>query len=108
MKVASQVLGDLKVAYVDKTIIRKLDAHKPLEDLDALNLIGGVFSAGYQARRKKLSLADPFHDYHSVEKKEPVQETYSKLTSKKLADALNEEYARSQLMGKSAWSNPDF
>lgn len=40
--------------------------------------------------------------------KEPVQESYSKLTSKKLADALNEEYARSQLMGKSAWSNPDF
>ena len=108
MKVASDVLGDLKVAYVDKTIINKLDNHKPLEDMDALNLIGGVFSAGYQAKRKKLSLADPFHDYHAEEKKEPVQESYSKLTSKKLADALNEEYARSQLMGKSAWSNPDF
>ncbi len=108
MKVASDVLGDLKVAYVDKTIINKLDNHKPLEDMDALNLIGGVFSAGYQAKRKKLSLADPFHDYHAEEKKKPVQESYSKLTSKKLADALNEEYARSQLMGKSAWSNPDF
>lgn len=108
MKVASDVLGDLKVAYVDKTIINKLDNHKPLEDMDALNLIGGVFSAGYQAKRKKLSLADPFHDYHAEEKKEPVQESYSKLTSKKLADALNEEYARSQLMDKSAWSNPDF
>ncbi|HJF87711.1 MAG TPA: hypothetical protein K8V88_09780 [Companilactobacillus farciminis] len=88
--------------------MKKLDDHKPLEDLDALNLIGGVFSAGYQAKRKKLSLADPFHDYHAEEKKEPVQESYSKLTSRKLADALNEEYARSQLMGKSAWSNPDF
>lgn len=108
MKVASDVLGDLKIAYVDKTIIKKLDDHKPLEDLDALNLIGGVFSAGYQAKRKKLSLADPFHDYHAVEKKEPVQESYSKLTSKKLADDLNEEYARSQLMGKSVWDNPDF
>lgn len=109
MKVASDVLGDLKIAYVDKSIVKKLDDHKPLEDLDALNLIGGgIFSAGYQAKRKKLSLADPFHDYHAEEKKEPVQESYSKLTSKKLADALNEEYARSQLMGKSAWSNPDF
>lgn len=108
MKVASDVLGDLKVTYVDKTIVKKLDEHKPLEDLDALNLIGGVFSAGYQAKRKKLSLADPFHDYHAEEKKEPVQESYSKLTSKKLADALNEEYARSQLMGKSAWQNEDF
>lgn len=45
MKVASDVLGDLKVAYVDKTIINKLDNHKPLEDMDALNLIGGgIFS----------------------------------------------------------------
>lgn len=43
MKVASDVLGDLKVAYVDKTIINKLDNHKPLEDMDALNLIGGYF-----------------------------------------------------------------
>lgn len=43
MKVASDVLGDLKVAYVDKTIINKLDEHRPLEDLDALNLIGGYF-----------------------------------------------------------------
>ena len=30
------------------------------------------------------------------------------MTSKKLADDLNEEYARSQLMGKSVWDNPDF
>lgn len=45
MKVASDVLNDLKIAYVDKTIIKKLDDHKPLEDLDALNLIGGgIFS----------------------------------------------------------------
>lgn len=45
MKVASDVLGDLKIAYVDKTIIKKLDDYKPLEDLDALNLIGGgIFS----------------------------------------------------------------
>ena len=43
MKVASDVLGDLKSAYVDKTIVKKLDEHKPLEDLDALNLIGGYF-----------------------------------------------------------------
>ncbi|MDK7952173.1 hypothetical protein [Lactobacillus paragasseri] len=62
MKVASDVLGDLKIAYVDKSIVKKLDDHKPLEDLHALNLIGGLFSAGYQAKRKKLSLADPFHD----------------------------------------------
>ena len=41
MKVASDVLGDLKTAYVDKTVVKKLDEHKPLEDLDALNLIGG-------------------------------------------------------------------
>lgn len=58
MKVASDVLGDLKVTYVDKTIVKKLDEHKPLEDLDALNLIGGVFSAGYQAKRKHLALAN--------------------------------------------------
>ena len=45
MKVASDVLGDLKIAYVDKSIVKKLDDHKPLEDLDALNLIGGgIFS----------------------------------------------------------------
>lgn len=43
MKVASDVLGDLKTAYVDKTVVKKLDEHKPLEDLDALNLIGGYF-----------------------------------------------------------------
>ena len=43
MKVASDVLGDLKTAYVDKTVVKKLDEHKPLEDLDALNLIGSVF-----------------------------------------------------------------
>lgn len=42
------------------------------------------------------------------EKKESRRDAYSKLTSKKLADALNEEYARSQIMGKSAWQNEDF
>lgn len=108
MKVASDVLGDLKVAYVDKTIINKLDNHKPLEDMDALNLIGGVFSAGYQAKRKHLALVNPFNDFYAEEKKESRREAYSKLTSKKLADALNEEYARSQLLGKSAWQNEDF
>lgn len=108
MKVASDVLGDLKVAYVDKTIINKLDNHKPLEDMDALNLIGGVFSAGYQAKRKHLALANPFNDYYAEEKKETRRDAYSKLTSKKLADALNEEYARSQLLNKSAWQNEDF
>lgn len=51
MKVASDVLGDLKVAYVDKTIVKKLDEHKPLEDLDALNLIGGCFQPAI--RRKE-------------------------------------------------------
>lgn len=108
MKVASDVLGDLKVAYVDKTIINKLDEHRPLEDLDALNLIGGVFSAGYQAKRKHLALANPFNDFYAEEKKESRRDAYSKLTSKKLADALNEEYARSQLLNKSAWKNKDF
>lgn len=108
MKVASDVLGDLKVAYVDKTIINKLDNHKPLEDMDALNLIGGVFSAGYQAKRKHLALANPFNDFYAEEKKENRRDAYSELTSKKLADALNEEYARSQLLGKSAWQNKDF
>lgn len=108
MKVASDVLGDLKDTYVDKTIVKKLDEHKPLEDLDALNLIGGVFSAGYQAKRKHLALANPFNDFYAKEKRESQKDTYSKLTSKKLADALNEEYARSQLLGKSAWQNEDF
>lgn len=69
MKVASDVLGDLKTAYVDKTVVKKLDEHKPLEDLDALNLIGGVFSAGYQAKRKHLALANPFNDYYAKDKK---------------------------------------
>ena len=108
MKVASDVLGDLKVAYVDKTIINKLDNHKPLEEMDALNLIGGVFSAGYQAKRKHLALVNPFNDFYAEEKKESRRDAYSKLTSKKLADALNEEYARSQLLNKSAWQNEDF
>lgn len=108
MEVASDVLGDLKTAYVDKTIVKKLDEHKPLEDLDALNLIGGVFSAGYQAKRKHLALANPFNDFYAEEKKESRRDAYSKLTSKKLADTLNEEYARSQLLGKSAWQNEDF
>lgn len=108
MKVASDVLGDLKTAYVDKTIVKKLDNHKPLEDMDALNLIGGVFSAGYQAKRKHLALANPFNDFYAEDKKEVRRDAYSKVTSKKLADALNEEYARSQIMGKSAWQNKDF
>ena len=108
MKVASDVLGDLKTAYVDKTVVKKLDEHKPLEDLDALNLIGGVFSAGYQAKRKHLALANPFNDYYAKDKKESRREVLSKLTSKKLADTLNEEYARSQLLNKSPWQNQDF
>lgn len=108
MKVASDVLGDLKTAYVDKTVVKKLDEHKPLEDLDALNLIGGVFSAGYQAKRKHLALANPFNDYYAKDKKESRREALSKLTSNKLADALNEEYAKSQLLNKLPWQNQDF
>lgn len=69
MKVASDVLGDLKTAYVNKTIVKKLDEHKPLEDLDALRLIGGMFTAGYQAKRKHLALANPFNDYYAKDKK---------------------------------------
>lgn len=56
MKVASQVLGDLKVAYVDKTIIKKLDDHKPLEDLDALNLIGGYFQQAIRPKGRNCRL----------------------------------------------------
>lgn len=55
MKVASDVLGDLKVAYVDKTIINKLDNHKPLEDMDALNLIGGGVFSRLSGEKKALS-----------------------------------------------------
>lgn len=67
-----------------------------------------MFSAGYQAKRKHLALANPFNDYYAEEKKENRRDAYSKLTSKKLADSLNEEYARSQLLNKSAWQNKDF
>ena len=70
--------------------------------------MGGVFSAGYQAKRKHLTLANPFNDFYAEEKKESRRDAYSKLTSKKLADALNEEYARSQILNKSAWQNEDF
>ena len=52
MKVASDVLGDLKIAYVDKSIVKKLDDHKPLEDLDALNLIGGYFQPAIRRKER--------------------------------------------------------
>lgn len=55
MKVASDVLGDLKATYVDKTIVKKLDEHKPLEDLDALNLIGGGVFSRLSGEKKALS-----------------------------------------------------
>lgn len=60
MKVASDVLGDLKVAYVDKTIINKLDNHKPLEDMDALNLIGGYFQPAIRPKGRNYRLPIPF------------------------------------------------
>ena len=61
MKVASDVLGDLKVAYVDKTIINKLDNHKPLEDMDALNLIGGgYFQPAIRPKERNYRLPIPF------------------------------------------------
>lgn len=53
-------------------------------------------------------MANPFNDYYAKDQKESRREVLSKLTSKKLADALNEEYARSQLMNKSPWQNQDF
>lgn len=53
-------------------------------------------------------MANPFNDFYAEEKKESRRDAYSKLTSKKLADALNEEYARSQLLNKSPWQNDDF
>ena len=53
-------------------------------------------------------MANPFNDYYAKDQKENRREALSKLTSKKLADALNEEYARSQLMNKSPWQNQDF
>lgn len=56
MKVASDVLGDLKTAYVDKTIVKKLDEHKPLEDLDALNLIGGDIFSRLSSKKKAPSI----------------------------------------------------
>lgn len=57
MKVASDVLGDLKIAYVDKTIIKKLDDHKPLEDLDALNLIGGGIFSRLSGQKKEIIIS---------------------------------------------------
>ncbi|MGS0678325.1 hypothetical protein [Lactobacillus johnsonii] len=56
MKVASDVLGDLKTAYVDKTVAKKLDEHKPLEDLDALNLIGGGIFSRISSKKKALGI----------------------------------------------------
>ncbi|MGE9946590.1 hypothetical protein [Lactobacillus johnsonii] len=55
-----------------------------------------------------MALANPFNDYYAKDKKESRREVLSKLTSKKLADTLNEEYARSQLLNKSPWQNQDF
>lgn len=61
MKVASDVLGDLKIAYVDKSIVKKLDDHKPLEDLDALNLIGGgYFQQAIRPKGRNYRLPIPF------------------------------------------------
>lgn len=60
MKVASDVLGDLKTAYVDKTIVNKLDEHRPLEDLDALNLIGGCFQPAIRLKGRNYRLPIPF------------------------------------------------
>ena len=45
--------------------------------MDALNLIGGVFSAGYQAKRKHLALANPFNDFYAEEKKESRRDARS-------------------------------
>ena len=56
MKVASDVLGGLKIAYVDKSIVKKLDEHKPLEDLDALNLIGGYFQQAIRLSERSYHL----------------------------------------------------
>lgn len=56
MKVASDVLGDLKTAYVDKTIVNKLDKHRPLEDLDVLNLIGGGVFSRISSKKKALGI----------------------------------------------------
>ena len=60
MKVASDVLGDLKTAYVDKTVAKKLDEHKPLEDLDALNLIGGGIFSRLSGEKEAPSIGQPF------------------------------------------------
>lgn len=108
MKVASDVLGDLKSVYVDKGIIKKLDNHEPLEDLDALKLIGGVFSAGYMAKRKHLKLADPFNDFYGYQVKEKQNSSFSKLTDTKLADALNECYAKDISLKKDVWEDNEF
>lgn len=108
MRVASDVLGSLKSAYVDKGIAKKLDDHEALDDLDVLKLIGGVFSAGYVSKRKHLSLADPFHSFSAKEVQESINHDYSKLTPVKLAEALNETYAQSHILNKNVWQEAEF
>ena len=55
MKVASDVLGDLKFPSVNKPTLNNLDNNKPLEDMDALNLIGGGIFSRLSGQKKALS-----------------------------------------------------
>lgn len=108
MRVARDIVGSLEGAYVDKGIIKKLDKHEALGDLDVCKLIGGMFSAGYMAKRKNLHLADPFNSYRTEETREERISKLHNLSDVRLAQSLNEQYAHNQIIKRNPWSDEEF
>lgn len=55
-----QLVSDLETFAVDPRIMRKLDEHDVLDDLDILKLIQQLYTVGWKAHQSKVEFNNPF------------------------------------------------
>lgn len=71
---------------VDEGLIKKLNNHEPFDDLDSLKLIWQLYTFGYNSKKDRLGLTDPFEKEIDKEKDSSVKDTFAEQ-----ATALNDK-----------------
>lgn len=60
MALDSSLIRDLKTFAVDPGILKKLEEHTALNDLDVNKLIQQLYNVGFQAHKSRVAFTNPF------------------------------------------------
>lgn len=96
---------------VDEGIIKKLDQHESFDDLDTLKLIWQLYTFGYNSKKDKLGLTDPFEmttDERKVDPNNSWEEQASNFTDKELLRKIGEIVSFCKVVHRDTVNYPGF